>query len=196
MANLFAIHSVGASLVAYLRNSYPGELRDEHPCDFRLLSSGELAGLDDVPTTVSLYLYRVTINEHLRVQRDPSVPGAAVPPLALDLHLLLTVWADDPVAEHAICAWVMRELHTHPIMDVSSLSPDGGWRADEVVQIIPAELSNEDMMRIWDALSPPYHLSLSYTARVVRIDPLVDAEHPPVVATRHQYGGTEAVADG
>ena len=42
MGNLLSIYSVGNSLVTYLRNSYPEALRNEHACDFRLLSSGEV----------------------------------------------------------------------------------------------------------------------------------------------------------
>ena len=72
-------------------------------------------------------------------------------------------------------------------MDVSSLTEDGGWAADDVVHIIPAELSNEDLMRIWDAIAPYYRLSLSYIARVVRIDPDSSDTGRPVVATRYQY---------
>jgi hypothetical protein len=85
-------------------------------------------------------------------------------------------------------AWAMRQLYQHPILDASALSPEAGWAPDEVVQIIPSELSTEDMMRIWDALEPPYRLSVSYIARRVRLDPdrLLDAA--PVVATRFVHG--------
>jgi hypothetical protein len=91
-------------------------------------------------------------------------------PLAVDLHFLITVWSESAAIEQTLCAWAMSQLHQHPIMDVSSLTEEGGWRNDDVVQIIPAELSNEDLMRIWDALAPDYRLSLSYIARVIRID--------------------------
>ncbi len=194
MANLTAIHSVGSSLVTYLRNAYPSSFREKHPCDFRLFSSGELAQIEDsdLNTTVSLYLFRITMNEHLRNKVPPS---RAQPPLMLDLHYLLTVWTDSPLAEHSIVAWVMRELHQQPVMDISSLSLDADWGKDDVVQIIPAELSNEDMMRIWDALAPHYRLSLSYIARVVRIDPDEPKTGLPVVATRHQYEEKGSHAD-
>ena len=56
-----------------------------------------------------------------------------------------------------------------------------------MIQIIPAELSNEDLMRIWDALTPSYRLSISYIARSVRIEPDVLQENKPVVATRYDY---------
>ena len=69
-----------------------------------------------------------------------------MPPLAVDLRFLLTIWTDSAEAEHTIGARVMQELHRHPVLDVSSLSGDGGWRSFESVHIIPSELSNEDLM--------------------------------------------------
>src|SRR4051794_35882704 len=121
MANLLAVHSVGSSLITYLRNAYPDALRVRHPCDFRLLSSGELVGAVDFGTLLSLYLYRVTQSEHLRnVQRRNDLLDAPAP-MAIDLHYLLTVWADSAVAEHTILAWAMRQLHDRPVLDVSSL---------------------------------------------------------------------------
>jgi hypothetical protein len=192
MANLLAVHSVGTSLITYLRNSYPDDLRAQHPCEFRLLSSGELAGSAEFGTLLSLYLYRVTQSEHLRnLQRRPEVDAPG--PLAIDLHYLLTVWADSAVAEHTILAWAMRQLHDRPVFNVASLSPEAGWTPADFVQVIPAELSNEDVMRIWDALDPAYRLSVSYAARTVRIDPDQVPAGRPVVAARSSFA---ARADG
>jgi Pvc16 N-terminal domain len=87
----------------------------------------------------------------------------------------------------------MRQLHLFPLLDASSLSPQAGWSADEVVHIVPAELPVEDIMRIWDAIEKPYRLSTSYVARVVRLDPDTSSEARPVVATRFSYGTAEAV---
>lgn len=190
MANIQAIHSVGQSLVTYLRNTYPAEVAGQAmpECDFALLSSGELAAPQDDATRLTLYCYRLTVNEHLRQARPDRMSPEQPPPLGLDLHLLLTAWAGNPQDELLPMAWAMRQLYQHPILDASALSPEAGWAPDEVVQIIPSELSTEDMMRIWDALEPPYRLSVSYIARRVRLDPdrLLDAA--PVVATRFVRG--------
>jgi hypothetical protein len=176
---------VGESLVAYLDNTYPDDLREHFACRFRLLSSGEMNGADDeiTDTTLTLYLYRVTMNEHLRGARRVIEPAQSNVPLSVDLHYLLTVWSQDAPDEQVILAWAMRQLQQHPLLDQSSLSSEAEWGAGEYVQVIPAELSNEDIMRIWDALKPSYRLSVSYIARVVRIDG--DASQAlPVVATR------------
>jgi hypothetical protein len=193
MANIFAIHSVGASLVTYLRNSYPNSLRGPFPCQFSLFSSGDLVEVGDIPTTLSLFLYRVTMNEHLRNAGRINGSQDENVPLALDLHYLMTVWASSAEAEHSILAWAMRQLYHHSVLDISSLSAEAEWNAGDVVQIIPAELSNEDIMRIWDALNPPYRLSVSYMARVVRINPETEIDSKPVVASRFSMTDREAL---
>jgi hypothetical protein len=96
------------------------------------------------------------MNEHLRNTRKSSSALESNVPLALDLHYLITVWATSAAAEHTILAWTMRQLFLNPILDMAFLSSEGGWNAGDVVQLFPAELSNEDVMRIWDALEPPY----------------------------------------
>jgi hypothetical protein len=108
-------------------------------------------------------------------------------PLSLDLHYLMSIWTDKALTEHVVLAWAMRQLHLNPMLSISSLSPEAGWSPGDVVQIIPAELSNEDVMRIWDAIDPPYRLSVSYIARVVRIDPDEITESRPVVAMRLSF---------
>jgi hypothetical protein len=190
MANVFAIHSVGNSIVTYLRNSYPQALAglDMPDCAFELVSSGELAGEPGDATRITLYLYRITVNEHSRQVHAASAAAARPTPLGLDLHFLLSAWAGNARDEHTIVAWAIRQLHMFPILDASSLSPEAGWGANEVIQVIPAELSTEDVMRIWDALDPAYRLSVSYIARLVRLDPDTQRQARPVVTTRFDYG--------
>lgn len=194
MANVRAIHSVGASLATYLNNTYPEPYRSEHPCTFRLRGSAEMVAPDENDgTTASLFLYRVIMNEHLRNVGRGVDPGRRAVPLSVDLHYLLTVWAGNALEEHTILAWAMLQLHQHPVLDASSLSPDAGWSAGDVIQLLPAELSTEDIMRIWDALDPPYRLSVSYIARVVRIDPDSVPDSRPVVASRFALTDREAL---
>jgi hypothetical protein len=86
--------------------------------------------------------------------------------------------------EQLALAWTMRQLHEAPILDRSVLTAEAGWEGDAIVHLIPEELSVEDMMRIWDALGPDYRLSVSYVARVIRIDPDDLEDQRRVVATR------------
>jgi len=187
MASIFAIHSVGDSIVKYLRDTYPEPLRNDHTCEFRLLSSGELEEATSMPTAVTLYLYRVVVDENVRNEPDRRNPSATPYPLSLCLYYLVSIWAEDALAEHTITAWVMSQLHQHPILDQSNLSSTGDWDDNDQIQIVPIDMSNEDMMRLWDALTPSYRLSLPYLVRVVRIDPEAEVRGRPVVATRYSY---------
>lgn len=194
MANVWAIHSVGNSIVTFLRNSYPQEIGGVAlpACTFELVSGGQLAGEIDEITRITLYLYRITVNEHTRQSRRPGALTDRTTALSVDLHYLLSAWAANPLDEQVPLAWAMRQLHQVPVFDLANLSPDAGWGGDEAVQILPVDLSTEDLMRVWDALEPSYRLSTSYVARVVRLDPDLDTElFAPVVARRLAFGREE-----
>jgi hypothetical protein len=170
LANFRAIHSVGHSLATWLKNSFPTELAAGQTFDIRLISGGEMNDAADEPGPgLTLFLYRVTVNEHLRNAKNPNDPAGSRAPLSLDLHYLMTVWAGTADVEHVVLGWALDRLHQSPVLDLSALTPDAEWTAGDVVQLIPAELSTEDIMRIWDALRPQYRLSVSYIARVVRM---------------------------
>lgn len=191
MANVFGVHSVGSSIATFLRNTYPTEIggRSLPACEFDLVSAGQLAGELEEGNRITLFLYRVTVNEHSRQSAHLRSSGAGVGPLGLDLHYLMSAWGMTAQDEQVSLTWALRQLHQYPVLDASSLAPDAGWGSDEVIQIVPSELATEDVMRIWDALTPSYRLSVSYVARLVRIDPdSDDAQFRPVVAARFTYG--------
>jgi len=193
LANFRAIHAVGASLVRYLSSVYPADLRAELPFEFKLVASSELNGPDaEFRHTITLYLHRVSVNAQTRNSAVPVPLAEDVVPLSLDLHYLVTVWADSSLEEHTVLGWVMRELQQHQAMSLSDLSPEADWSADDIVQVVPSEMSNEDMMRIWDALDPGYRLSVSYVARVVPIFPAVLPAARPVVVRSFGAGGLES----
>ena len=184
MSNVLGIHSVGQSLMTRLTNTYPASLRALYDCTFSVLSSTEVAEATvDLPA-VTLYLHRVSMNEHMRsMRRGPERPNDANP-LSLDLHYLLSVWAATAPAEHTLLAWTMRELHLQPLLDSSSLSSDAEWLPNEFIEIVPAEMPTDEIMRIWEAFSTPYRLSVSYTARILRISGNDVPPGRPVIARR------------
>jgi len=188
MASFAAIYSVGNSIAQFLQNGYPPALKSSFPCQFQLMSSTQIAmedthGLDQ---TLSIFLHRITLNENFRSATRLQDMPAKQPTVFLDLHYLLTYWGTSAQAEQTILGWTVQQLQSSPILDRSILSSDGGWDSTESVQLVMADLSLEDILRIWDALGPKYRLSVAYLARVVRIDrPVTDA--PPVTATRFTW---------
>lgn len=188
MANVVALRSVSNSLVQFLSSSFPEELDQAiGPVTFRLLSSTDLAdpGLA-LGTSVSLYLYRVTVNSYLRNTR-PHHARPDTTPLPLNLHYLLSAWSDSADSEQVLLAWAMRHLHEHPVLDRSSLNPDGDWANDEVIHVAPEELTNEDVLRLWETFAPTYRLSYSYVARVVLIESDEARTDDRVVAVRFRH---------
>lgn len=194
MPNLAAIRSVGSSLADYLDNAYraaafPTGVTKPN-CTFAVVSSGEMQTQEDPSNQsvrVLLYLYRASIDSHLRNSGQPAAREMRTVPLSVNLHFLFSFWSTSADSEHLALAWTMRQLHIAPLLDATVLSGEAGWDTADVVHLIPADLSNEDMMRIWDALRPEYHLSITYIARVVRIDPDEIDEAARVVATRFRY---------
>jgi len=188
LADYTAIYSVGNSLANYLQNNYPPELKTAFPVTFQLVASAQVAEEDqsNLDKMVSIFLHRITTNENCRTATRLQDVNNKQPALFLDLHYLLTYWGTDPRAEQTILAWTMLQLQSTPILDNSILSPSSTWDVNESVQLIPADLSLEDILRIWDALGPKYRLSISYIARIIRIDRALTPE-PPVIATRFTF---------
>jgi Pvc16 N-terminal domain len=197
LADYQAVFAVGDALAKYLQNAYDPAVVG-FQCAFKLVSSAEIANEDTVKLdkTVSLYLHRVTTAEHYRnVTRLPDSQFDQ-PVLYLDLHYILSYWdanAEGAEAEQKILTWAMQTLQSNAIIDTSVLGLSGsapGWAAGDSVQLIPADLSMQDILDIWNSLGPSYRLSVGYVVRVVRVDRTITPALP-VVATRFaiQSGG-------
>ncbi len=191
MADYTAIYSVGKSLAQYLGISFPPVLKNQYPnVKFELVASAQIAQEDQtaLDQVVTIFLHRISMNENFRATRSIQDEPTKKPILFLDLHYLITYWGTDPQAEQTILGWTMQQLQSAPILDGSILTPGSAWEPGETIQLVPADLGLEDILRIWDALGPKYRLSVCYIARVLRIDADRDrAIEPPVVATRFQY---------
>ncbi len=174
MADHRAIMAVAKAIVGLLR-------ANQRPDDFEANLEFEVARPVDLATSgaadhgVTLLLYRAT---PFAAHRTPAgridAQGARRNPiLPLELHFLLTVWAPSSELEHVLAAWAMRSLEDTPILPASLLneSAPGAFGSDEVVELALADLSNDDLLRVWDQLGiGSYRLSIPYLARPVRIE--------------------------
>jgi hypothetical protein len=187
VADYRAVYSVGSAIASFLGDHYPPpELKNQplFDCNFRLISSHDIASEDTqaLDKVVSVFLHRVTRNEQVRSPNRVTDRRDVQPSLFLDLHYLITYWGSSAEAEQVVLSWVMEQLESNPVLDTSTLS-GADWSTSETVQLVPTNLSLEDILRIWDALGPKYRLSISYIARFVRVDRLM-VSGGPVVATR------------
>jgi hypothetical protein len=188
MANHLGIQSFSQALTDFLSQSYAAHnSRPDLPklpsVTFDLLSSGKFSSEDVLSDVVTLYLHRVSINNHLRNVRH----GSPIGPLSLDLHFLLTVWSSEAATEHALLGWSMQQLHFHPFLDRGSLSEDAEWATDDTINVVPAELASEEMARIWEASGRGYRLSYPFLARILRIGLAASPDGAPVVAKRLSF---------
>jgi hypothetical protein len=186
MANHLAIHSLTQSLKELLRQSHAAAGNAVPAATFEVVSSAHFTTgtlSSDAEAVVTLYLYRVAVNHQLRnVGARPPI-GA----LGLDLHYIVTVFADDADVEQKLLGWTLRELHYTGVLPHGLLTADAAWDPDELITLIPAELSYEDTVRIWDAADRPYRLSYGFIARVVRLAKDAVPDGRPVVATRFEH---------
>jgi hypothetical protein len=148
---------------------------------------------DPMSAGVSLFLYRVMVNSVRRTYPSRPTPEGHVrrPQLPLDLHFILTPWATDASQEQEILGWMMRIIEDHPLLPsglLNSATP-GVFDDEENIELIPGDLSNEELFRIWDVLPGDFQISVPYIARVVRIDSeLLESEAEMVLTRELGYG--------
>ena len=182
MAGLSAINAVTSGLAQYLTRAHQISPIKSTSCAFVSVGTSEFKALDGDDTTVSLFIYRVAPNEHTRNaigRLDPLRPAMTV-----NLHLMLTVWADSAQKEQLVFAWVMRELARLALLDRGMLASTANFNAGDLIQISSEDLNLDDVSKLWQMLAPPYRLSAGFVARNVRIDYDDDESFAPVVATR------------
>jgi hypothetical protein len=186
MASYRAIGSTCNAIVRLLQQSWSKPLFNNHDLQFKVYQTADFA--QPMTFGVSLFLYRAAI--HSAQRTPPSRPGPNGKPrrsqLPLELHLLLTPWASDASLAYEILGWMMRTIESTPILPAGLLntSTAGVFAADETVELVAGQLTNEELFRIWDVIDAKFHVSAPYVARVVRIDSEIEEPGGGPVLTR------------
>jgi hypothetical protein len=186
MATYRAVEATSEAVMRLLQQSWRRDMFENRDLLFQVYQTQDFA--TPMSTGVSLFLYRVTVNT---IQRTPVPrPGPKGrqrrPQLPLDLHFLLTPWADHSSLAQAILGWMMRAIEDTAILPAGLLNAvtDGVFDDDETVEIVAGQMTNEEMFRIWDVLPRDYQISIPYTARIVRIDSNLDLNEAGPVLTK------------
>lgn len=131
---------------------------------------------------LSIFLYRVDFNKMMRAAWSAVGSQNGLAHLPLDLHFLVTAWADNAEFEHRILGKAMQCLETTPILSGPLLYPSlfTNWAPNESIQIVLEEISTEALMRTFDSLPTDYRLSVPYIARITRLDSRQASLDPPV----------------
>jgi len=155
---------------------------------------------------VNLFLHQVTHNAAWRNQDLPSMGPDGMtrlsnPPLALDLHYLLTVYGSADWQAEALLGLAVLMLHENPVLtrhdidhaiqnlDASNpltvpLGFVGLANQIEMLKITPSTLGREEMAWLWTALKADYRPTYPFQVSVVLIEPQSPAVVPLPVLLR------------
>lgn len=139
---------------------------------------------EDDTTGVSVWLYRVTRNEHLFNQPRPRVSATTVRrrPLPVNLHYLITPLMSSPVDEQTLLGRILQLFNDAPVLRGGDLR-DSLQGSSAEFRIFLETLTLEELTRVWGALQEPYQTSLSYLVQLVHIDSEIPAEAASPVMT-------------
>lgn len=217
MSNALAIASVTAVLKDLLNN---GMIDHDVSATLGNVTVSALSP-DRIDTTslnqtsqINLFLYQVTPNAGWRNVGLPSRNGDGEritnPPLALNLHYLLTAYGAQELHAEILLGYAMQLLHETPVLTRSAirttLAPPsmvtGGsglppaMRAlftselaeqIEQLKITPETLNTEEISRMWTAFQAHYRPSSAYQVSVVLIESKASTRSALPVKVRKVY---------
>lgn len=123
-----------------------------------------------VTSAVSLWLYRVTRDADLVNAPPQRISPTLVQPVGFpaDLHYLITPISTDPSARQTLMGRVLQVLQDRSILRTADFTDSlAGERMELRVTFEPVSL--DELARVWDALTAPYELSVSYRVQVLKI---------------------------
>jgi len=196
MSSAFAI----AAVTAVLKDLLNDGLNDQ---DFSDLGNVTVTAVppDRIVSTnaeersqINLFMYHVTPNSGWRNVGLPSrdAQGARLtnPPLALDLHYLVTAYGAQEFHAEVLLGYAMQLLHETPILTrkmindtlkpplppevslppgIKMLSTSDLAEQVETIKIWPETLTTEEMSRLWTATQGRYRPTAAYQVSVVLI---------------------------
>jgi hypothetical protein len=146
-----------------------------------------------MPNQLNLFLHQVTPNAAWRNAGLPSLgpdgkTALSNPPLALDLHYLLTAYTPEDGFAEALLGYALLMFHQYPMLArnqitsalaalstshplYSALQTAGLANQIELLKITPDTLGREEMAWIWTALKADYRPTYAFQASLVLLQP-------------------------
>lgn len=210
-----------AAVSAVLRRLILEQLGDADLASFGNIKATALppdqitTGLNEVPQ-LNLFLYQVTPNPGWRnvglASRSASGERTSNPPLALDLHYLLSAYGAAELQPEALLGYAMQVLHEVPFLSrdyIRDTWPGGGGdpveqalaaanlaEQIEQIKITPQSLTTEEMSKLWSATTARFRPSAAYLVSVVLIESLRATKAAlPVLKQGKGDSGPSAQAD-
>jgi hypothetical protein len=216
MSNALAISGVTAILQYYLNQIYGAAVGFSSPVNVSCKAPDQVkigaAGSTDVENQVNLFLHQVTHNAawrnvDLASMSTDGTTRLQSPPLALNLHYLLTAYGSVDWQAEALLGYALMMLHEAPVLtrkDVSSAlltltGPPGTYPLNpltpylagsglsdqiEMIKITPETLGREEMAWLWTALKADYRPTFPFQVSVVLMQPSLPSSQPLPVLRR------------
>jgi hypothetical protein len=164
-------------------------------------------GQDELPQ-LNLFMYYASINPALRNLDQPSVDSrgnpVGNPPLAINLHYLISAYGANPYDPEILLAFAMQVFHRTPVVPASVIQSaltalnSGGSPSNEQkliafstmasqieqIRITPEALTVEEIYRLWHAFGVSYRPTTSYQVSVVVIQDTQSFQSNPPVRSR------------
>ena len=123
------------------------------------------------PNKISLFLYHIEVNPHLRNEDLIRVndSGFMQPPLPLYLYYLVTPYGNNKTDEHYILGKVMQIFYDNPRL-MGSILQNSLKESDEEFKLLFSTISLDDLYKVWDAFQDvAFRLSVGYMVTPIRI---------------------------
>jgi hypothetical protein len=193
MSNALAIAAVTATLDAILGNGVHAD-PDLNDTALTALPPDKARGTI-TSNQLNLFLYQILPNAAWRNLDAPQLvkPGeTAIPPLALNLHYLLTAFGrendNSQPFDHHLLGKAMSILYDHALLgpDEIKLAFPGSdlERQVERVRITLQPLTVEEISKLWTGFMTNYRLSVAYEVSVALIDSTQRPRSPLPALTR------------
>jgi hypothetical protein len=195
-----AIADVGETLVELLRTHMDDLLLNRE--DVALVSPANAGSASG--SRLTLYLYRVAPNSHLRnAERQEQTPDRErPPPLALDLYYLLTAHQStggtndtaETTEQHRVLGRAMQVIQDNALLRGSDLV--GSLAGGPDLAVTMADQSLEETVSVWNTFGEePYEPSVAYLVTPVLIDSAREETTQRVVERTEQYRIREEQGD-
>jgi hypothetical protein len=195
MSDYLAVGGVSAVLKALLTSALsdggPSTVLQTPPGITNLAPDLITTGQDE-PAQLNLFMYYASINPALRNLDLPSMDSSGQqlsnPPLAINLHYLITAYGANPFDPEILLGFAMRVFHNTPVVPRTTIQSaltalDSGTPSNEQqlvsgstlasqiehIRITPEALSTEEIYRLWTAFQVSYRPTTSYQVSVVVI---------------------------
>jgi hypothetical protein len=196
MSDFFAVAGVTAVLKSMLTNALTStgvNTAFQTPASVSALSPDLVTTGPEEQPQLNLFMYYTSVNTSYRnadlPSRDRAGNRVSNPPLALNLHYLMSAYGKSELDPEILLAWAMQIFYENPVLTrqtvqslLTALATAPGATPEmqavaqtslasqfELIKITPESLSNEEISKLWMAFDAHYRPTTSYQVSVVLI---------------------------